>query len=139
MIAAEDGTRLVEGLFSAPERQVDRVWLRRGDRFVERYFSKRWYNIYEIHDQEGEQVKAWYCNISKPAHFSATEIRWVDLALDLLVYPDGSLRLLDQDEFAALSLDQETRRQCWLAVTELLAMINGKEPSLYGRLPDCQR
>ena len=36
-------------------------------------------------------------------------ISYVDLALDLWVAPDGTQTVLDEDEFAAIDLDAETR------------------------------
>jgi protein associated with RNAse G/E len=38
-------------------------------------------------------------------------ISYVDLELDLWVAPDGTQRVLDENEFAGLDLDAETRQQ----------------------------
>ena len=45
--------------------------LRRGDRFIETYYTDRWYNIFEIHAREDDRLKGWYCNIAKPAVMEA--------------------------------------------------------------------
>jgi len=37
-------------------------------------------------------------------------ITYEDLALDLLVYPDGRQLVLDEDEFAKLQIDEQTRQ-----------------------------
>ena len=44
-------------------------------------------------------------------------------ALDVWINPDGSSLILDEDEFAALELDAETRRRAREAVTKLLALV----------------
>ncbi|MFZ3151650.1 MAG: DUF402 domain-containing protein [Anaerolineaceae bacterium] len=126
LLAEDNGMRVLEAWFAFPSRLVDQVWLERGDRFVEKYFSNHWYNIYSIYNQSSDQIKAWYCNICLPALFTSTEVRWVDLALDVLIYPNGSLALLDQDEFALLNLNEATRRRCWLAVIEIIDLIKAK-------------
>lgn len=80
-----------------------------GDRFVETYYADRWYNIYEVHSQADDHIKGWYCNIAYPAEISENELIFRDLALDLLVYPDGRQLLLDEDEFDALDLSPDLR------------------------------
>ena len=47
-------------------------------------------------------------------------ITWQDLALDLVVYPSGEYRLLDEDEFDALELAPEVRTRCMETVQEIL-------------------
>ena len=93
------------------------------DRFVERFFADRWYNIFEIHAVHDDHVKGWYCNIVQPAVFSADSVEQVDLALDVWINPDGSYRLLDQDEFEALPLDRLTRLRARQAVNEVVYLL----------------
>lgn len=110
---------LLEAFFDRDDRLFHGVWLCKGDRFVEAYFSHRWYNIFEIHHREGSALKGWYCNVTRPAQLLDGRIEYVDLALDLLVYPDGSTLLLDEDEFTALSIGGEDRRRARQAVSAL--------------------
>jgi uncharacterized protein len=93
------------------------------DRFIEHFFSDRWYNIFEIHSVHDDHLKGWYCNIAQPAVFSETTIEQVDLALDLWINPDGSYRLLDQAEFEDLQLDRTTRLRAQQAVGELIYLL----------------
>lgn len=72
-----------------------------GDIFVEHYYPREWFNIFEIHDKLST-LKGWYCNVTRPVTVSPDEIRWWDLALDLLILPDGRQILLDEEEFEAL-------------------------------------
>ena len=126
-----DGITL-EALFDHTDVPVMHAILRRGDRFIERYYTDRWYNIFEIHDLEDGRLKGWYCNIGKPAVVEAeNRISYVDLALDLWVAPDGAQTVLDEDEFAALDLDTETRSRARAALEELQKRFsNSKEPGL---------
>jgi len=110
---------LLQAYFDREDFLFHGVWLCKGDRFVEAYFTHRWYNIFEIHHREGDALKGWYCNITRPARLLNGRVEYVDLALDVLVYPDGSSLLLDEDEFAALPLGEEDRRRALGAVRAL--------------------
>lgn len=111
---------LIEAEFNRDDLPFHGIVLKRGDRFVEIYYTDRWFNIFEIHDRDDDPViKAWYCNISLPAEMSEHQIAYVDLALDLLVFPDGRQLVLDEEEFAALPIDEKTRQSSRQALLEL--------------------
>jgi protein associated with RNAse G/E len=126
IIKQDPSSRLVEAFFNIDDRPFHGITIRRDDRSIERYFSDRWYNIFEIHDCEDDRLKAWYCNVTKPADFSPGKITYVDLALDVLVYPDGDYVTLDHDEFAALNLDPIHRRKALSALEDLKDIIDKK-------------
>ena len=97
-------------------------FLEPGDVFLEHYYAREWFNILEIHDESGT-FKGWYCNVTRPVTVSQDEIRWWDLALDLLILPDGRQILLDEDEFEDLRPSADLRERtaealntlrCWL-------------------------
>lgn len=110
---------VLEAYFNRDDMPFHGITFGRRDRFVEIYYTDRWFNIDEIHDREDDHLKGWYCNVSYPAELSNGRVAYVDLALDLLVYPDGRQLILDEDEFAALTIDEETRAQAWAALKEL--------------------
>ena len=110
----------LEALFNRDDMPFHGITFGRGDRFIESYFSDKWYNIYEIHDRETDELKGWYCNVTSPARIEKEQVSYVDLALDLLVYPDKSMLVLDEDEFAQLHLDDVTTRQARYALDELM-------------------
>jgi hypothetical protein len=106
------------------------TFLKRGDRFVETYYRDRWYNIFEIHDRDDGALKGWYCNITRPSPlmFLDGRVEYVDLFLDLWVSADGVQTVLDEDEFAAAELDEQTRRSARDALAELQSQFNTKRP-----------
>ena len=114
---------LVEAFFNREDLPFHAITLKQNDRFVERYFFNRWYNIFEIHDRETDQLKGWYCNVTQPAEFSPGKIAYVDLALDLLVYPNREYLILDEEEFADLHLDPITRQRAHQGLQELVVMV----------------
>lgn len=123
---AENFVRL-EALFNRDDVLFQGVVLKRGDCFVETFFSDRWYNIFEIHDRDDGQIKGWYCNIGRPLVWDAPDaISYVDLALDLWVAADGTQSVLDEDEFDALALDKKTRQQALDALLALRELFSGE-------------
>lgn len=105
--------------FNRPDMLFHGILLAENDLFFEAYFSDRWYNIFEIHDKVTGFLKGWYCNVTYPAQFSNGLISYIDLALDLLVFPDGRQLVLDQDEFDALSLTIQAQQQALSALDQL--------------------
>jgi len=116
----------------------------RGDRFIEWYYTDCWYNIFEIHDRNDNHLKGWYCNISTPAQIDAEIVGWYcnistpaqidaeivvyqDLALDLLIFPDGRQLVLDEEEFNALTLPPALRENARNALKILQLMFKEKE------------
>jgi len=112
--------RRLNAWFNGNPGYVGKVLLEPGDRFVETYFTDRWYNFFQIYAGQSDVLKCFYFNLSRPAVFYEDRIEWEDLALDLIVYPDGQKELIDQDEFARLNIDEKTRQICWQTLTDLL-------------------
>ena len=112
---------VLEAYFQRSDFPFMGLVLHTGDRFIETYFTDRWYNIYEIHDRDDDRLKGWYCNIGKPAVIEADDvISYVDLALDLWITPDGKSTVLDEEEFTALDLDNYTISRARAALDELM-------------------
>jgi uncharacterized protein len=95
---------LLFGFFSRLRRDLGYVVLERGDLFLEWYYFGRWYNIFQIYSTAG-LLKGWYCNVGMPPQLVDDELHYVDLALDVFVFPDGRHLVLDEDEFAVLKAD----------------------------------
>ncbi len=109
----------LEAFFNHDDKELDDLSFRRGDRFVETHYSDRWYNVFAIYDVDSNRLKGWYCNITRPAHIEDRQVLADDLPLDLVVYPDGTWKVLDQDEFGALDLSQEDRTKALATLAEL--------------------
>lgn len=116
---------VIEAFFDREDTLVDGLALRAGDRFVETYYDSRWYNIFEVHEHTSDEVKGWYCNIGWPAEFENNTISYRDLALDLLVFTDGRQKVLDQEEFDELPIDQAVREKALAGLAELKERFEG--------------
>lgn len=119
----------LEALFTRDDMPFMDVVFKKGDHFVEYYYSDRWYNIFAIYDRDDGRLKGWYCNIGKPAVIEGGIVSYVDLALDLWVSAAGKQTVLDEDEFEALDLNQELKAGALKGLDELKNLfLNNKPP-----------
>jgi hypothetical protein len=130
LLRRDDQTIVLEALFDRADMPFMDVVFKMGDRFIEYYYTDRWYNIFAIHDREDGNVKGWYCNIGKPAEFEDGVVSYIDLALDLWVSTSGQQTVLDEDEFEALGLSAELKVAALQGLEELKQLfLNDKPPS----------
>jgi protein associated with RNAse G/E len=119
---------ILEAFFNRDDMPFMEVVFKRGDRFVETFYSDRWYNVFEIHDRDDGSFKGWYCNVGYPAVIERDTVSYIDLALDLWVSANGAQTVLDEDEFLGLSMDVMTRAQAVTALDQLKQKLANKKP-----------
>ncbi|PPS74204.1 DUF402 domain-containing protein [Streptomyces sp. MH60] len=102
----DDGVRLAVRAPWAGDgvRDFGFVRFEAGDVFTEYYWRDRWYAVKEVRTAAGV-LKGWYCDVTRPAVLTGTELVVEDLDLDLWRSADGTdVRRLDEDEFAGSGL-----------------------------------
>ena len=130
LLSQDEHSIVLEALFDRADMPFMDVVFKTGDRFVEYYYTDRWYNIFAVYDRDDGRLKGWYCNVGKPAVFEAGVVSYVDLALDLWVSTTGQQTVLDEDEFEALELEEELRTGALMGLDGLKQLfLNGKPPS----------
>jgi len=128
-IGRDENSITLEALFTRDDMPFMDVVFKKGDRFVEYYYSDRWYNIFVIYDRDDGQIKGWYCNVGMPAVIESGVVSYVDLALDLWVSVDGKQTVLDEDEFEMLELTAELRAKALSGLNALKDFfLNNKPP-----------
>ncbi len=60
------------------------------------FFKNRWYNIIVQLKKEGI---TYYCNIASPFIIEEGTIKYIDYDLDLRIFPTGSFKILDRQEY----------------------------------------
>jgi protein associated with RNAse G/E len=130
VLRRDENSVTLEALFNRDDVPFMGVVLKRDDRFVETFYSDKWYNIFAIHDRDDGRLKGWYCNITKPAVIEDGSVSYIDLALDLWVSTDGKLTVLDEDELDALGLDDDLKRKAFDGLSELQTLFESKNPPL---------
>jgi protein associated with RNAse G/E len=130
LLRRDEHSIVLEALFDRADMPFLDVVFKTGDRFVEYYYTDRWYNIFAVHDRDDGNVKGWYCNIGEPAIFEDGTVSYIDLALDLWVSSSGKQTVLDEDEFAALDLSEPSRIGALQGLEELRQFfLNDKPPA----------
>ena len=123
IVTTTETTIIVEAPFRRDDYDLGYAVFKKGDRFVEHFYSDRWYNIFAIYDRDDDQLKGWYCNLCRPAVWSqARGVRCEDLALDVWVGTDGTRLVLDEDEFLALGLGHDEYTAVRQALQHLLTL-----------------
>lgn len=69
---------------------------------LESFWSDRYYNLFAFYSPN-LQIRNLYFNLCLPPQISPEAVDFVDLDIDVVVWPDGSVVVLDQDEFKANS------------------------------------
>ena len=60
------------------------------------FYKKEWYNILAQLKKYG---LFYYCNIASPYIIDGNIIKYIDYDLDLRIFPDGTFKVLDKNEY----------------------------------------
>lgn len=60
------------------------------------FYPDHWFNIICMMRKTGVY---YYCNLASPAIYDGEALKHIDYDLDVKVYPDGNVVLLDEDEY----------------------------------------
>jgi protein associated with RNAse G/E len=117
---------VVEGVFEEEVKHTLLGTVARGTLSTEYYWTDRWYSIFRFREPCG-RLRNYYCNINRPAIFDGRVLTFVDLDIDVLVAPDFSFQVLDEDEFEAhaarYDYPREVRERVPRALAELIELI----------------
>ena len=97
---------------------------------LEYYWLDRWYSIFRFSEPTC-QLRNFYCNINLPPVLQENVLSYIDLDIDVLVNPDFSYQILDEDEFAVNALrynyPAELQSQARRALDELIKLIEERQ------------
>lgn len=82
---------------------------------VEFHFTNRPYNVAAVWEEDGS-FRRYYCNLMTPAKVEGEQLTFIDLDLDLIVHPDYTFFVDDEDEF-------EEHQLAWAYPPEVIAMV----------------
>lgn len=102
----------------------------RGTVSIEYYWLDRWYNIFRF-AEPGGRLRNHYCNINIPPTYDGQVLSYIDLDIDIVVAPDFSYRVVDEDEFesnaALFNYPPDVRRNARRALADLIALIESHQ------------
>ncbi len=128
---SREGTLLVlAGDFEHDVDHTDLGLISRGTRSYEYYWLDRWYNTFRFHEPDGS-FRNFYCNISMPPTFDGETLDYVDLDIDVVIWPDRGWTVLDMVEFeanaAVFQYPDDVVGDSHSALKELLEMIDHEQ------------
>ena len=96
---------------------------------TEYYWLDRWYNVFRFSDPD-RKLKRFYCNINVPPRFDGRVLSYIDLDIDVLVEPDLSYQILDEDDFEQNAqhypYPEDVQTNARRALAELIELIEAR-------------
>jgi uncharacterized protein len=107
-----------------------------GTNSTEYYWLDRWYNVFRFSSSD-RVLQKFYCNINTPPQFDGRVLSYIDLDIDVVVEPDLTYRILDEDDFEQnaklYAYPEEIRENARRALAELIRLIESRSfPFDYG-------
>ena len=96
---------------------------------TEYYWLDRWYNVFRFSDPD-RKLKNFYCNVNVPPQFDGRVLSYIDLDIDVLVEPDLTYKILDEDDFEKNAkrylYPDEIKANARRALAELMELIESR-------------
>jgi len=118
------------GTFDRDVEHGDLGFIKKGTISYEYYWFDRWYNIFRFHESDGT-LRNYYCNINMPLVFDRGVLDYVDLDIDIVVWPDKTWQILDRKEFetnaVTFGYSDKIRAKVEETILELISIIKRGE------------
>lgn len=98
LVHNSDSSIIVKGVFGLDVSHERLGLIRRGTISVEYFPLDKWFNVFRFYEPNGS-FRNLYCNINMPPTFADGVLDYVDLDIDVVVWPDARVDVLDLDEF----------------------------------------
>ena len=96
----------------------------------EYYWLDRWYNVFRFHEPDG-RFRNYYCNVNMPPKLEDGVLDYVDLEIDIVVWPGGRRDVLDRADFETsakrFDFTDDLKTRVERALNEMLDMIGRRE------------
>lgn len=130
-VSSVEGTLVVlDAIFAAEVRHTLIGTIEAGTLSREFFWTDRWYSVYRFQSKEGRLLR-FYCNINTPARLESGVLSFVDLDVDVLVEPDYTYTVLDEEEFEHHSVlyqyPQTYLYNVRAALEELIGLIEARD------------
>lgn len=130
-VLQQDAELLVlDGKFEAEVRHALLGTIVRGTMSIEYYWLDRWYNVFRFLEPDGS-LRNYYCNINIPPVFDGRALSFIDLDIDVMVAPDLSYQIIDEDEFKENALryayPEDVQAGAHKALDELVHLIESRQ------------
>lgn len=132
LISQSDDSLVVVGRFQEDVEHDDLGLIKQGTVSFEHFWLDRWYNIFRFHEPDGT-LRNYYCNVTMPPIFADDVIDYVDLDIDVIVWPEKGYEVLDREDLAMNKIKYgypaEVVANVEKSLAEIIELIeNGKLP-----------
>ena len=125
LIEQNESSLVLVGEFDEDVQHPGLGEIKRGTISYEYYWLDRWYNVFCFYEPDST-FRNHYCNINMPPVYANGVLDYVDLDIDLVVWPDGTFNILDEAEFAenavAFDYPDEIVKMSHATLTEVLRL-----------------
>ncbi|MEQ1606706.1 MAG: DUF402 domain-containing protein [Pyrinomonadaceae bacterium] len=129
LIGTKANSLVFVGVFDLDVFHPDLGEIKRGTISYEYYWLDRWYNIFCFHEPDGT-FRNYYCNVNMPPVFTGGVLDYVDLDIDVVIWPDLSFKILDEAEFEQHAIKfgypDDVRKNTASALAEVLDLIRSQ-------------
>ena len=130
LVSQSEELLVLVGRFDSDVEHTDLGLIKKGTVSFEHFWPCRWYNIFRFHEPDGS-LKAYYCNVAMPPVVENRVIDFVDLDIDVVVWPDMKYDVLDRDDFERNSVKygypDDIRDKVEESLNEIVDLIGKRE------------
>lgn len=130
LVRREGALIVLSGVFESAVEHALLGPIRAGTHSTEYFWTDRHYSVFHFREPEGLH-RNFYCNVNTPPDMSGDVLSFVDLDIDVLVAPDFTFQVLDEDEFelhsARYGYPEALRARVRESVAELIELIERRQ------------
>ena len=108
--SSQDGWIAVEAMWTRPDADVEGLLFPQGGKIIEYFSTTERFNVFQVITPTGE-FAGIYANVTAPTELTLEDngepvLCWEDHWLDVIKLPDGTIKVLDEDEFAQSGIEK---------------------------------
>lgn len=136
-LVSRSPTRLeLVGVFDSTVNHESLGTILAGTKSFETYFPDRWYNYFTFYEPSGD-FRNYYFNITRPPAIGNNVVDYIDLDIDVVVWPTGDAEVLDRVDFTLNSAKYNYPHDVInsaLSTTKRIETIIGRDRELWAEI-----
>jgi protein associated with RNAse G/E len=130
LVRRESNELVLRGTFVDTVDHTALGTIEKGTVSTEYFWANRWFNVFRFEGTDG-RLRNFYCNVAMPPKIDDKIVDYVDLEVDIVVWPDRRMAVLDIEEFDEIiserRIDEASESEARAALEEIRRMIVASE------------